>query len=177
MSGVMGASFRSMAGSPEWTAIVSGCGIGSAYLKPLEPQDLFRVAKAFQDGQPRLHLPMIAREQRSLAPDASGIGERTHALKQIDRSVQRLDTSIGKTQRAIGLRLDQRQLMGMAVVEDGRDPGRGRHLVLIEQSAQAALEVINAKHLAELKSIDGSGNGRDVLAAISLPEAIVRTLL
>src|SRR5260370_40396671 len=83
---------------------------------------------------------------------------------------------MGKTQGAIGLRLDHRQLMGSAVLEDRLDPGRGRHLVLIEQSAQPALEVINAKHLAELKSIDGPGDGRDVLVAISLPEAIVRTL-
>src|ERR1700686_380079 len=77
----------------------------------------------------------------------------------------------------MGLRLDQRQLMGTAVVEDPRDPGRGRHLVLIQQSAQPALEEINAKHLAELKSIDGSSNGRDVVAPISLPEAVVLTLL
>src|SRR5260370_21036943 len=35
MSGVMGASLRSSAGSPACTAIVSVCSTGSAYLKPL----------------------------------------------------------------------------------------------------------------------------------------------
>src|SRR5260370_24027187 len=83
-----------------------------------QPQDLFRVAKAFQNGQPRLHLPMIAREQRPLTADASGVGDRTNAVERVERSVQRLDILMGKTQCPIGLRLDPRQLMGTAVLED-----------------------------------------------------------
>src|SRR5438093_7397735 len=41
ISGVTGASLRSSVGSPPCTAIVSGCGIGSAYRKSLEPAQLF----------------------------------------------------------------------------------------------------------------------------------------
>src|SRR5438067_11477341 len=88
MSGVIGASLRSMAGSPACTATVSECGIGSAYLKPFEPGHLFRVGKVFQHLETGFHLDLVPGDQRELATDAGRIGPRTRAIEEADRAIQ-----------------------------------------------------------------------------------------
>jgi len=46
---------------------------------------LLPIANAFQYGEARLHLRMIARDQRPLATDARGIWDSAEAAEQIDR--------------------------------------------------------------------------------------------
>src|SRR6266852_5543047 len=88
MSGVTGASLRSIAGSPAWTAIVSGCGTASAYLTPLVPTHLEPVAQALQNRQAFLEFRMIAREQRPLTADARRVRHGAHLLPKGQRARQ-----------------------------------------------------------------------------------------
>src|SRR6266566_4461379 len=80
MSGVTGASWRSIAGSPAWTAIVSGCGIASAYLAPL--------AQALENRQACIELGVIAREQGPFTSDPGGIRHGFHVLPDGQRPSQ-----------------------------------------------------------------------------------------
>jgi len=48
---------------------------GSAYRKPLEAGDLFRIPKLFQHPQPRLHLGAVAGDERPLTPHAGRVGQ------------------------------------------------------------------------------------------------------
>src|SRR5207245_10784668 len=102
MSGVIGASLRSMAGSPACTATVSECGIGSAYLKPFEPGHLFRVAKVFQHLETGFHLDMVPGDQRELATDAGGIGPRTRAIEEADGPIRPARLAVAPAQGAVG---------------------------------------------------------------------------
>src|SRR5207245_2581243 len=118
MSGVIGASFRSRVGSPACTATVSVCGIASAYLKPLEPQDLLRVANAFQDRQPGLHLGSIGRDQRALATDTGGVRPCAHAIEERNRSIQTAHVALRLAEGTLGLGLQHRVLVLVAKLED-----------------------------------------------------------
>src|SRR5437870_2701336 len=118
MSGVIGASFRSRVGSPACTATVSECGIASAYLKSLEPQDLFCVANAFQDPQPGLHLGSIGCDQRSLAADTGGVRPCAHAIEQSDRSIQTAHVALYPAEGTLGLGLQHWVLVLVANLED-----------------------------------------------------------
>src|SRR6184192_2976997 len=103
MSGVIGASLRSMEGSPACTATVSECGIGSAYLKPFEPGHLFRVAKVFQHLETGFHLDLVPGDQRELATDAGRIGPRTRAIEEADRPIQPAGFAPRPAQGSLGL--------------------------------------------------------------------------
>src|SRR6266851_6315486 len=86
----MGASFRSSVGSPAWTAIVSGCGIGSAYLTPLVATHLEPVAQPLEHCQALPELRVIAGEERPFTADASRIGHGAHLLPEGQRARQHI---------------------------------------------------------------------------------------
>src|SRR5437868_9004224 len=103
MSGVMGASLRSMTGSPACTARVSEWGIGSAYRKSLEPEDLLRVANPLQHSQARRHLPVVARDQGSLAADPRGIRTRAEPVEKLQRVAEPSNIVLGPAYGSLGL--------------------------------------------------------------------------
>src|SRR5438309_11516066 len=102
----MGASLRSIEGSPAWTAIVSGCGTGSAYLKAFKPQCLLRVTKVFQHRHSRRHFGAVARDQGSLATNAGRVGPGTRPIEPADRVLQADQDAVHAAQRSLGLALD-----------------------------------------------------------------------
>src|SRR4029077_19058740 len=114
MSGVTGASLLSSVGPPACTATVSECGIASAYLKPLEPQDLFRVAKAFQDRKPGLHLGRVGCNQRSLAADTGGVRPGAHAIEQCARPIEPAHVALRPAEGTLRLGLQHRILVLLA---------------------------------------------------------------
>src|SRR5437660_12179843 len=125
MSGVIGASLRSMAGSPACTATVSECGIGSAYLKPFEPGHLFRVAKVFQHLETGFHLYMVPGDQRQLATGAGRIGPRTRAIEQADRPIQPDGFALRAAKGSLGLDTQQRRLVPSAKLLAVEEPDHG----------------------------------------------------
>src|ERR1700737_4478031 len=104
MSGVMGASLRSSAGSPAWTAMVSACGIASAYLTPLVPTQLEPITQTFQDRQALLEFRIIAGEERPLASRARPIRHCTHRLPEVQRARQHVEVAFDHPEAAPHLR-------------------------------------------------------------------------
>src|SRR5437868_12266826 len=117
MSGVMGASLRSMTGSPACTARVSEWGIGSAYRKSLEPEDLLRVADPLQHSQARRQLLLVARDQGSLAADPSRVGPRARTIEQRDRSLEPAQIVARPAEGSLSLSLDERELSPSARID------------------------------------------------------------
>src|SRR5437870_7139465 len=138
MSGVIGASLRSMAGSPACTATVSECGIGSAYLKPFEPGHLFRVDKVFQHLETGFHLYVVPGDQRQLATDAGRIGPRTRAIEKADRPIQPARFALRPAQGSLGLGLQQRILVPAAKLQDGEQSRGCWHSVVYAEHAQSS---------------------------------------
>src|SRR3989442_12547707 len=110
MSGVTGASWRSIAGSPAWTAIVSGCGIASAYLTPLVATHLEAIAQALEDCQACVELGVIAGQERTFAADAGGIRHGLHFLPERQRPAQQHGVAPDDAQSPPSLRLERTEV-------------------------------------------------------------------
>src|SRR4029077_6126410 len=135
----MGASLRSIAGSPACTAIVSGCGTASAYLTPLVATQLEPVAQPFQGRKAFLELGLIACEERTFTADACRIGHGTHRLPEVQRARQHVAVAFDHPESAPNLRLQRAKVSPFRKSEElGQLLGPWR-LPGVEQQVEASL--------------------------------------
>jgi hypothetical protein len=133
---------------------VSECGIASAYLKPLKPQDLFRITKALEHGQPRRHLLPITGEQGVFAPDASNVRDGTGAFQEGDRSLLLLRIPMCSAEPTLSLGFDNGKFVFVAVRRDRVKRTGRRQRVMIEQPVQRALKAVLADHDPKPEPLD-----------------------
>src|SRR3984893_10451266 len=135
----MGASLRSIAGSPAWTAIVSGCGIGSAYLTPLVATQLEPIAQPFKNRKAFLELGVIAGEERTLTADACRIGHGTHRVPEVQRARQHIAVAFDHPESAPRLCLQGAKVSPFRKSEELRQPLGPWRVPGVEQQVEASL--------------------------------------
>jgi hypothetical protein len=103
---------------------VSACGIGSAYLKAFEAEDLIRIANALQHGQACIHFSAIPDHQGSLAANTGRVWPRPCYIEKPQRSIEPRHIVLHPPQRSFQLSLDEREFMPAATLEERQQTGR-----------------------------------------------------
>src|ERR1700730_12273743 len=142
MSGVMGASFRSIAGSPAWTAIVSACDIASAYLTPLVATQLEPIAEAFQNGQATVEFGVATGPQRRLTSDPRGIRHGAERVKDPQRSGQQVAVARDHPESTSSLRLERPKHPVFRHLQELAQLMGGRWLPGVDQQIRASLAAL-----------------------------------
>src|SRR5205809_576038 len=173
MSGVTGASWRSIAGSPAWTAIVSGCGIASAYLTPLVATHLEPIAQALENRQACIELGVIASEQGPFTSDPGGIRHGFHVLPDGQRPSQHRRVAPDDAESPPSLRLEWTEVPLFRPLQELAQALGRQHLSGVEHEVQTALSTLGQTggglgHLAHRL-----GDGAQVVTPITKPAAEV----
>src|ERR1700736_1709769 len=136
MSGVMGASLRSSVGSPAWTAIVSACGIASAYLTPLVATQLEPIAQPLQNRKSFVELRVVAGEERPFASGPRGIRQRADRLKDGEGAGQHVAVAANHAESAPSLGLQRTKRALLRHLQESVQPIRGGGLPGVDQEVK-----------------------------------------
>src|SRR5579864_5479325 len=144
MSGVIGASDCSSAGSPACTAMVSECGIGSAYRKAFVAADLLLVAQILKHPQSLVELRTIVGQHRQFTASPRGIGSRIHRIEEPHGPPQLICITMRHPDRAAELGFERAGRLRL------RQAQELRHLIVIRNPAAIEQEADRPFHALHL---------------------------